>query len=319
MIHQLDDKFLKEMAELHPKDFAWLAFPDEQFKILSAQLDKEIIVRSRQVDIAMLVRTKRGRQILHAEFKTEYNRKALRQIFGYAGALTSKYHLDVTTVLYLVRPPSPGTRDLGLYQARPFDEPTNQFSFKVVKLWEFREAILAGEKRLSVLVPLLLEFFEKPDISVLHRQRELILAQNDLKRQAEAVFYTLAFGERHFPQKSLRSLFKEDQAMYEHWERVPIFGDRIKQRFKEGEQQGMQQGMQQGQTLMLQQNIMAVLTNRFGVRNGRVARMVNSIANQKKLQAIFLRSLQAKSVDTVMNMLQKSIPPEKRKSTRSIN
>lgn len=70
----------------------------------------------------------------------------------------------------------------------------------MTRLYEFRDAILKGDKRLSTLVPLLPEFFEKPDISVLHRLRELILAQNDLKRQAEAVFYTLAFGQRHFPE-----------------------------------------------------------------------------------------------------------------------
>ena len=62
----------------------------------------------------------------------------------------------------------------------------------------------------------------------------MILAQDEVKRQAEAVFYTLAFGERHFPQKILKSLFKEDQAMYEHWESVPIFGERIRERFKQG-------------------------------------------------------------------------------------
>jgi len=327
MLHQLDDKFLKEMAELHPEDFVRLAFPNKRFEVLSAQVDKELVVRSRLVDMVMIIRTSNGRQVIHSEFKRRYTRNVLKQVFGYAGGLTIKYNLDVTTILYLTKPPSRGTRDLGLYQVRPFDEPTNQFSFKVVRLWEFLDAILAGDSRLSALVPLLPELVEKPDLALLHRQRELILAQNDVKRQAEAVFYTLAFGERYFPQELLRSLFKEDHKMYEHWERVPIFGDRIKQRFKEGEEQGLQQGLQQGRqqglheglALALQGNILAVLNNRFGVKNGKVARLVGSIEDPKKLQAIFLRSLQTPSVDTIMVMLEKAKSVTRRKINRSVN
>jgi hypothetical protein len=319
MIEQADqiyDKFLKEMTELHPKDFVWFAFPNEQFKVLSTQLDKELIVRSRQVDLAMIIRTKRGRQIIHPEFKSDYNRKVLRQVFGYAGALTIKYKFDVTSILYLIRPPSKKARNLGLYEARPFDEPTNQFSFRVVKLWQFRDAILRGDKRFRALIPLLAEFFEKPDISVLYHQRELILAQNDFKRQAEAVFYTLAFGQRHFPQKALRSLFKEDQAMYEHWERVPIFGDRIRERFKQGKQEGWKEGREEGLVQALQENIMDALTANFGPVNGKIARLINSVDNPKKLRAIFRHALKAKKLDTVVEMLQIAKPPAKRKMAK---
>ncbi|MDZ7361322.1 MAG: hypothetical protein ONB46_11430 [candidate division KSB1 bacterium] len=209
-VHQLYDKFLKDMAEHHAEELPGLAFMEVRFKILSAQLDKELILRSRQVDTVMLVRTKRGRQILHLEFKTKYNRQELRKIFGYAGALTLKYRLDVTTILYLVRPPSKRAGDLGLYQAMPFGVPTNQFAFRVVRLWELHDAILAGDKRLTAWVPLLLELVEKPDITHLHRQRELIRLEEDPVRRAELYYYTLAFAQRHFSQHFLRSFFKEN-------------------------------------------------------------------------------------------------------------
>jgi len=308
-IHQLYDKFLKDMAEHHSEELLGVAFPEEQFKILSAQLDKELILRSRQVDTVMLVRTRRGRQIFHLEFKTEYNRKELRKIFGYAGALTLKYRLDVTTILYLVRPPSKRAGDLGLYQAMPFGVPTNQFGFRVVRLWELLDAILAGDKRLASLIPLLLELVEKPDITYLHRQRKLIRLQNDPVRRAELYYYTAAFAKRHFSQNFLRSFFKEDKEMYEHWEHVPIVDEII--------QEQKQKSRKEGQREILQEIITEELEAHFGQVNGKITRMVNSIDDPRKLKAIFQRVKKAKSLDTVVNTLQKAKPTAKRNTVKA--
>jgi len=253
----------------------------------------------------MIVRTEKGRHIFHLEFKTKYNRRELRKILGYAGGLTVKYNLDVTTILYLIKPPSKRAKDLGLYQSMPFDEPTNQFGFKVVQLCDFSKAILDGDKRFISLVPLLPELVEKPNIAVLHRQRELIRSQQDPVRRAELYYYTLAFAERHFSKKFIRSLFKEDREMYEHWERVPIVGDM------------MDEQKQKGRILAFQENIMAILSSRFGVENGKIARIVNSIDDPKKLRTIFQRVLKAKALDTVVDMLQKAKPSAKRKTAKA--
>lgn len=308
-IHQLYDKFLKDMAEHHSAELLGLAFPEDQFKVLSAQLDKELILRSRQVDTVMLVRTKRGRQIFHLEFKAEYNRRELRKIFGYAGALTLKYRLDVTTILYLVRPPSKRARDLGLYQAMPFGVPTNQFGFRVVRLWELLEAILAGDKRLTALVPLLLELVTKPDIAYLHRQRELIRLEEDPVRRAELYYYTLAFAQRHFSQHFLRSFFKEDKEMDEFWENVPIFDEII--------QEKKQKIRKDGQREILQEIILEELEAHFGRVNGKIAHLVNSIDDPKTLKAVFQRVRKAKSRDTVVNALQKAKPTAKRNTAKA--
>ena len=64
-IHQLYDKFLKDMAERHPEEFVQAAFSSQSFELLSTQLDKELIMRSKQVDTVFMIRTKRGRQLLH--------------------------------------------------------------------------------------------------------------------------------------------------------------------------------------------------------------------------------------------------------------
>ena len=324
-IHQLYDKFLKDMAERHPEEFVWLAFPNQRFELISTQLDKELIVRSRQVDTVMIIRTKRGRQLFHLEFKSRYDRKELRKIFGYAGGLTLKYRLDVTTILYLVKPPSRRAKDLGLYQAMPFEEPTNQFGFKVVRLWELVEAILAGDKRLTSLVPLLLELVAKPDISDLRRQHELIRSQKDPKRRAELYYYSLAFAKRHFADSLLRTLLQEDRKMdkemYEYWKSVPIvgdiIGDIIKKNIEEKTREVRQEVRQEVQAQALREDIMTALEAHFGQVNGKIARMVNSIDNPQKLKIIFKRALKAESLDTVVNMLQKAKLASRRKTAKA--
>ena len=136
MHHMLTDQFIKDVIEHYAKEILRRVFREGAFRVLSTQLDKEIIVRSREVDKALLIRTKHGRQIIHLESYKRYSRENLRKTFSYAGALTGKYNLDVTTILLLVKPPSKRAQHVGLYQAMPFGAPTNQFSFIVVKLWE---------------------------------------------------------------------------------------------------------------------------------------------------------------------------------------
>jgi hypothetical protein len=100
--------------------------------------------------------------------------------------------------------------------------------------------------------------------------------------------------------------------MYEHWERVPIFGDRIKERFRQGKEEGREEGL----TLGLQESIVETLASCFAIGNGKIARMVNSIDASRKLRTIFKRALKAESLDTVVNMLQKAKPTRKRKTAK---
>lgn len=62
MIHKLIDRFIKDMIERHPEEIISLAFPERAFRVLSAQLDKEIIVRSQEVDKAVMIRTNYGKK-----------------------------------------------------------------------------------------------------------------------------------------------------------------------------------------------------------------------------------------------------------------
>lgn len=329
MVHRLVDSFLKDVLERHAKKILGALFPKSKFRVLSTQLDKEIIVRSREVDKAILIRTAYGEHIVHFEFYKRYTRKNLRKTFGYAGALTAKYDRDVTTIWLLVKPPSKRAREIGLYQTAPFGAPTNQFSFMVVKLWELREAILAGKRELKPLVPLLPELVAKPDLALLHRQRELIAAEQDPELRAEMLLYALAFGKRHFQTRVINevfsNLFEENRTMLKEMRELaetPVLkeiiqewvdekvekrvGVEVEKRVGVEVEKRVGVEVEKQQALALQEALLDVLAIRFGKENGRVRRMVLALDNPKKLKAMHRRALRARSLAPIVAQLQKA-------------
>ncbi len=304
MVHQLKDKYLKEMIERHPEDIIGLLHLKGRYKIISTQLDKEIIIRRREADTVIKVRAGRRVYLFHLEFITRYRRRDVRYAYGLGGALTAKYNHDVVTILFVLKPPSRKAENLGQYDLAPFGRVLNRHDFAVVKLWELRDEILAGKKEYLGLVPLLPEISSKVDKKLLHRQIELIKLVNDPVRRTELASYTIAFNVPYFTRKFLQTYFKEKLKMYEHWENVPVVGDLIKEREKEGEKKGEKRGEKRGMVVALQKNILDLLTSRFGHVNGKTALLINAIDEPRTLQAIFRKALKAQSFDTIKGMLE---------------
>ncbi len=86
--------------------------------------------------------------------------------------------------------------------------------------------------------------------------------------------------------------------MIEHWEQVPIFGDRIKQRVREGREEGREEGL-----ALVRENISEFLHVRFGMTNGTIARAIQAIDEPKKLRAVFRRILTADSPEAIKKAL----------------
>jgi hypothetical protein len=310
MNDQLKDKYFKEMLQRHFEEFFNLLCPEQKYEIVSTKLDKELIVRRRETDFVAKVRVGKRVYLFHIEFISQYRRHLMRTAYGYSGALTLKYNCDVVTVLFVLKPPSKKAQSLGYYEIAPFGKPMNVHSLAVVKLWKLRDAILAGEKEYLALVPLLPEISFAIDKKLLLRQRELLASVRDPALQAELKFYTMAFLQPYFSLKFLSTHFSEEPKMLEHWERVPIFGERIKQRVREGREEGREEGM----AFALQENILDVLNLRFGVTNGNIARAVHAIDEPKRLRAIFQQIIKAESLDAVKKTLAVQKRPEKKKA-----
>lgn len=160
-------------------------------------------------------------------------------------------------------------------------------------------------------MPLLPEISLEVDDKLIERQLELIDLVEDEALRAELRFYTAAFLQPYFKQKVLSTRFLEDIKMYEHWLQVPVFGEQI-QRIIQEEGKKVEQkvrvearaeGRVEGLALALQENIMDVLSLRFGLANGRIARTIHAIDEPKKLRVIFRRVVKADSLTAVKKML----------------
>jgi hypothetical protein len=293
---------LKLQAERRPRPFLRLAFPDSDFKVIASKYNTELIIKTRRVDKVIHIADADGEHLINYEFQSRYRRTTAKRMFVYAGALTATHNLEVSSVLFLLRPPPKNVRTLGRYEVKLFKQRTNTFEFIVVKLWELRDEILAGKKEYLPFVPFLLYISPKPSIALLRKQRELINLERNPERRAELAGFSALLARRYFARELIRTiLMQEKQTMSIDWEEVPVIGDRIKEKVTEG----------QAQTL--QKTIMEVLAMRFDVANGKIARLVNSIHQPQKLEVIFRRALRAKSLDTVITMLQQAKPQTKRK------
>jgi hypothetical protein len=312
MAQPLLDQILKLQAERRPRPFVRLAFPGSNFKIIASKYDTELIIKTRRVDKLIHIADADGEHLINYEFQSRYRRTTAKRMFVYAGALTATHNLEVSSVLFLLRPPK-DILTLGHYEVKLFNQRTNAFEFIVVKLWELRDHILEGKKEYLPFVPFLLDISLKRDVALLRKQRDLVNLEKNPKRRAELAGFSALLARRYFASDLITELFKqEEQAMDVIWEDMPFVGEKIKQKTAEAKAEAQVEAKAQ----TLQKTIMEVLATRFDVANGKIARLVNSIHQPQKLEVIFRRALRAKSLDTVVNMLQQAKSQAKRKLRR---
>ncbi|MEK7728239.1 MAG: hypothetical protein AAB354_07470 [candidate division KSB1 bacterium] len=316
MMPQLKDLFFKDVTQHHAREILDLLQLGGEYEVLDADRNKELIVRRRESDQVLKVRIGGKVHLFHLEFISRYSRHAVRKAYGFGGALTAKHNCDVITVLVVLKPPARPRTSLGYYEIAPLGDALNQHGFAVIDVAALRERILAGEKGLIGLVPILPEISARVDKKLLARQRELIRRVDDPKRQAELLFYTMAFNEPHFGLEFVQRYFaKETQNMTfaEKFIHLPALRNLFERHTREatrearneGTQQGVKQGVKQGQALARQQDILYALRNRFGAVNGPIERGVNAISEPKRLEQLFKLALTAYSLQEFKSALTK--------------
>lgn len=329
MSHQLVDQILKTMAEYHADEFIRLAFPQADFRVVSAKLEKEVIFKTKIVDTVIKILVDNQEHLVHFEFQTRYDPKIAERIFIYAGVLTAKYNLDVTSVLFQLRPPpSKMNKLINSYRVNLFGTVTNTFRFHCVRLWEFYDEIVSGKKEYLGFVPLLSELAPKPDKALLIQQRKLIHKEENLERKSELLGLCLTLASRHFSFNDIKNIFEEDLPMLEALEEVPYIGEKIKkarsegreqglkdgliegmqqgmqQGMQKGMQQGMQKGMQQGMQQGIRNDIIELLENRFQSVDG-IKAVIDSITEIEQLKTIFRLAIKAESLEVFKELIAK--------------
>jgi len=298
LTHQLVDQLLKTMAEYHADEFIRLAFPEANFKIIDTKLEKELIVKTKVVDTIIKIAVENEQHLIHFEFQSEYESDIAKRIFVYAGALTAKFDLNVTSILFQIKPPPRNITVINRYDIDLFGMVTNSFGFHCVKLWEIYDEILSGKQEYRGFVPLLLELSSTPNKDLLVQQRELIKQEENINRRTELTGLCLALACKHFDYDFLKEFFKEDITMLEDLEQVPYIGEKIKKARTEGTQEGLQEGLQEG----FRGNIVDTLKIRFQSSDG-MENLINTIADIKILRKVFHLALSVNSLEAFKKSL----------------
>lgn len=306
------DRLLKKMAEYHADEFIRLAFPLADFEVISSKLEKEVIFKTRIVDTLIKILVDKNEHLVHFEFQTKYDPKIAERIFIYAGVLTAKYNLDVTSILFQLKPPPKTAKRIDSYRVNLFGTITNSFRFHCVRLWEYYDEIISGKKEYLGLVPLLPELAAKPDKALLIQQRQLIHKEENLERRSELLGLCLTLASRYFNFDDIKYIFEEDLPMLEALEEVPYIGEKIKkarseareQGLKDGLIEGLTQGMQQGMQQGMRASILEILENRFQSVDG-IKEVIDSVAEIDQLKTIFRMAISVDSLEVLRTLIVK--------------
>ncbi len=326
MVRRPFDAYFKSLVESCASEIIRFLFPEVKVSVLSTKLDKELIaIKTRVADQVLHVRSTHE-SLFHFEYMSSYDPDIAHDVFIKAALLDNKYGLEVTSVLLQLKPPPKG-RNLAEYRVYLGAEPTNCFRYNVVALWKWYEVILAGTEAYLIFVPLLTAIVPRVDKNLLRRQRELLALIKDKKLYTKLLYFTIAFAKKYFSEKFLQNFFMENLKMADPMEEVPYFGKQIREKrlqaMAEGKAEGKAEGLQLGTTSTLRKSIIELLRNRFGGNghrngvNGKITRLVNAIAEPRKLETIFRRALTAKSLEKALAILEKAQSSAKRSSTKA--
>ncbi|GEM_PF-1987982 len=308
--HQAKDKVLKTLADYYAKPLAKLVFPKQKFKIIAVKLDKELMIRTRLVDKVFKLRLAKKEYLLHLEFLTQYKAQMARDIFVYSAGLTNNYGLKTISVLFLIKPRSKKRVSLGRYVVDPNDVETNAFTFPIICLWEFREAILAGEQKYLGLVPLLLEMIPKPNVNLLMKVHELAKLERNHQRQKVILASAAVLATRYFVNRTINTILLKDidmtikQVVKEFPGLAETYRELEQEAKSVGWELGHKEGHEEGALLTSQKFFSDLIKERLGALDKRTWAAIRSIKDARTLQTFYKRARRLKSEEAFREVVK---------------
>ncbi len=195
----LFDRTLKIIARNHAATFLRLAFANHNVRLLGTIQNVEISLSVKPVDFVHQVLYDGKEYLFHLEFQTQHKATLPRRTFITSAELTEQFNLPVLTVfLYL----QPRQKDIpNRYVTQLGKTVINEFSYPVIKLWDFITEIRQG--KLRELAPLLPMLVKDPDETLLVEERALILQESDSQKRADLLAAAIAVGSRYFEREFL--------------------------------------------------------------------------------------------------------------------
>jgi len=142
---------------------------------------------------------------------------------------------------------------------------------------------------------------------VLARSKELILESQDKKWQANALSLAVTVAGRYFPKDFLLKFFKEEMKMLQE---ASIVQDWINEGIEKGMEKGIEKGIEKGRIKTLQEDILDVLEERFGIIKKGLGKRVKAIDDPDVLKSLFKKSIKVASMDELTRILNEVLEEE---------
>lgn len=301
------DKGMKILARKNPESFLNLIFGSNYDYSLKVIEDPVLNIPEKRGDFIYVLQKGIEEFGLHLDFQLIPRGEFLQRIFLYNALFTEKLGMPVCSVVIYPEKGDYATFPQE-YRVDVRKELWNSFTFKAIKLWEYRDKIESGE--LLVLSPLLVLLEETPDKRTLEKEKELINKVEDEKLRSDLFSVAITIASRRFSRDFLYKFFKEEMNMLKEWD---IVQEWIKEGENKGIQQGMQQGIQQGSkegVMTTRIMIVELLEDKLEV-DKEIVDILDKIEDMKLLELIFRKVLKAKSLDVVKKFAQKFISETK--------
>ena len=134
---------------------------------------------------------------------------------------------------------------------------------------------------------------------VLARSKELIFESGDEKWRAEALSLAVTVAGRYFPKDFLLKFFKEEMKMLRE---ASIVQDWINE--------GIEKGKKNGKLETLQEYILDILEERFGIIKKGVSRKLELIDDPAVLKSLHKKSIKVASLDEFAKILEEVLEEE---------
>jgi len=246
-MHEID-RALKILSGRYPDEFMKLLFGDQKGVSLLGVEDTQLNIPEKRSDKIFHVKHNNKKAIFNLEFVLQPNRKELANFFVKTAMLVAHFKtLPVVTIIVYV--------EKGRYATFPaqfenqFLRFSNYFIFDRILLWDFKNQIESGE--LPHLAPLIPLFYNKPDIKVLEKDRELIYRVSEQQERADLIALAMMVALRKFKKEFIYDFFKEEYDMLkeadfiQEWKEEWIEEGREKGR-EEGREKGREEGREEG-------------------------------------------------------------------------
>ena len=303
------DRTLKIIARDHAEVFLKLAFPGEKITLVGTLENVELSLPEERVDFVHEIQYNGEEYLLHIEFQLQHKKDFPKRVFVYSAELTSQFDKPVISLaLYLARRESPIPESYTVCLGK---DVINQFSYPVLKIWDYEAEIRLG--KLRELAPLLTMIVKEPTVETLEEERQLILREKDDNKRGRLLATAITIASRYFERDFLWQFFREE---VEQMREVPFISDWIKeaeeegtrrgflQGLREGQQEARQEGRQEGYAQACRESIISLLEDKFGVVKKNILNHLDKVERLESLRMLLKRVSKVETQEDFLDLIK---------------